>query len=552
MQAQLDHQQLLYRELAAQTRTDQAAREERERREQAVLRALAPVQRDARRRCSTRSTMLERDRHAQFGTLAEQLRRAQRVRRGAPRDDRVARRAPCARAATRGVWGETQLRRVVEAAGLTRYVDFDTQTSITSDAGAGRPDMVIRLPGDKAIAVDAKVPLDAYLEASAIPLTAQGAEGARRKALLEKHVKAVRAHVDALAKKTYWAGLTSSPEFVVCFVPSESLLAAALEEDPSLLDYAFGKRVALASPVNLWAVLKTVAYTWTQQDVSQEARALFDLGNQLYERLGSLAGHADDLRRAIERTVDSYNKFAGSLESRVLVSARKFPGIDADQARRARRPRRRSSRRRGGSPRPSCSTATLDVDGAPQCPRRCRTRGDPPIGRLSARTSDRVSAMRSAAGSAQAPPGMKLSRSDDGDRHDRRRRRSSTTPRPGAPRRGARGRARPGDEPGRCASATTACAPVCGVEPLACADIENPLASDDIGRVLVDDRFDCARSVRDVSTGHDCMQSQRAASALTTRRSRVSSHSHFDVRCSDDDAAQRARARRAARRSRCR
>jgi DNA recombination protein RmuC len=188
--------------------------------------------------------------------------------------------------------------------------------------------MVIRLPGDKAIAVDAKVPLDAYLEASAIPLTAQGAEGARRRVLLDKHVKAVRAHVDALAKKTYWAGLPSSPEFVVCFVPSESLLAAALEEDPALLDYAFGKRVALASPVNLWAVLKTVAYTWTQQDVSQEARALFELGNQLYERLGGLAKHADDLRRAIERTVDSYNSFAGSLETRVLVSARRFPGID--------------------------------------------------------------------------------------------------------------------------------------------------------------------------------------------------------------------------------
>ncbi len=327
LQAQLEHQQALYRELAGQARHDQAAREERERREQTVLRALAPVQ-ETLTAMQRKVDELERDRHTQFGTLAEQLRRAQESDE-ALRSTTESLASALRSGSTRGVWGETQLRRVVEAAGLTRHVDFDVQTSISTDAGVGRPDMVIRLPGGKSIAVDAKVPLDAYLEASAIPLTAQGAEAARRRTLLDKHVKAVRAHVDALARKTYWAGLGSSPEFVVCFVPSESLLAAALEEDPALLDYAFGKRVALASPVNLWAVLKTVAYTWTQQDVSQEARTLFDLGNQLYERLGSLAAHADDLRRAIERTVDSYNRFAGSLESRVLVSARKFPGIDA-------------------------------------------------------------------------------------------------------------------------------------------------------------------------------------------------------------------------------
>ena len=327
VQAQLDHQQLLYRELAGQARADQAAREERERREHAVLRALAPVS-ETLHTMQQKVDALERDRQEQFGALAEQLRHS-RESDEALRATTESRASALRSGSPRGVGGETQLRRVVEAAGLTRYVDFETQTSIVTDAGAGRPDMVIRLPGDKALAVDAKVPLDAYLEASAIPFTAQGAEGARRKALLEKHVKALRAHVDALSKKTYWAGLSSSPEFVVCFVPSESLLAAALEEDPALLDYAFGRRVALASPVNLWAVLKTVAYTWTQQDVSSEARRLFDLGNQLYERLGGLAGHADDLRRAIERTVDSYNKFTGSLESRVLVSARRFPGIDA-------------------------------------------------------------------------------------------------------------------------------------------------------------------------------------------------------------------------------
>ncbi|GAA1649933.1 DNA recombination protein RmuC [Microbacterium flavum] len=323
---QLEQQRALTRELGLQVRTDQAAQQERERREQVVLRALSPVQ-ESLQTMQRKVDELERERQAQYGSLAEQLRRAHESDE-ALRATTESLAGALRSNATRGVWGETQLRRVVESAGLTRYVDYDIQASLTSDAGAGRPDMVVRLPGGKGLAVDAKVPLDAYLEASAIPVTAQGEEGARRAQLLQKHVKAVRAHIDALAKKTYWAGLESSPEFVVCFIPSESLLAAALEEDPSLLDYAFGHRVALASPVNLWAVLKTVAYTWTQQDVSTEARRLFALGTELYERLGGLAGHAEDLRRAIERTVDSYNRFTGSLESRVLVSARRFPGID--------------------------------------------------------------------------------------------------------------------------------------------------------------------------------------------------------------------------------
>ncbi len=326
VQAQLDHQISLYRELVGQSRADQAAREERERREQTVLRALDPVREtlDAMQR---KVDGLERDRVEQYSALGEQLRlsrEADEALRATTESLASAMRSET----TRGVWGETQLRRVVEAAGLTRYVDFDLQTAISSDAGAGRPDMVVRLPGGKSLAVDAKAPLDAYLQASAIAVTAHGDEGARRAALLAKHARAVRAHVDALAKKAYWAGLTTSPEFVVCFLPSESLLASALDEDPTLLDYAFTRRVALASPVNLWAVLKTVAFTWTQQDVSDEARTLFALGTELYERVGKLAEHANDLRRAIEKTVDSYNRFAGSLESRVLVTARKFPGID--------------------------------------------------------------------------------------------------------------------------------------------------------------------------------------------------------------------------------
>lgn len=324
--SELDRQGALYREFVERDRAQQHARDERDRREQSVLQALSPV-RESLTQMQQKVDDLERERHAQYGALAEQLRRAQQsdeALRATTESLSSALRAT----STRGVWGETQLRRVVEAAGLTRHVDFDVQSSISSDAGAGRPDMVVRLPGGKAIAVDAKVPLDAYLEASAIPDSAQGDDGARRRTLRDRHVKALRAHIDALAKKRYWTGLDASPEFVVCFVPSEALLASALDDDPALLDYAFRQRVALASPVSLWAVLKTVAYTWTQQAVSDDARELFALGSQLYERLGGLAGHVEELRRGIQRTVDGYNRFVGSLESRVLVSARRFPGID--------------------------------------------------------------------------------------------------------------------------------------------------------------------------------------------------------------------------------
>ncbi|PCE14324.1 recombinase RmuC [Microbacterium sp. SZ1] len=319
-----DRQYDLYRDAVEHSRSAQRAEAERVQQQNAVLTALAPV-RESLRQMQTKVSAMEQERHEQFGSLAEQLRRAQESDE-ALRATTESLAGALRSTATRGVWGETQLRRVVEAAGLTRHVDFDLQTTIASDRGQGRPDMVIRLAGGASIAVDAKVPLDAFLEASALPLG--DAYEAQRRAHMQKHVKAVRAHIDALAKKAYWSGLESGPEFVICFLPSESLLSAAIDEDPTLLDYAFGRRVALASPVNLWAVLKTVAYTWTQQEVSTEARALLALGTQLYDRLGVVAGHADDLRRALERTVESYNRFAGSLESRVLVTARQFPGID--------------------------------------------------------------------------------------------------------------------------------------------------------------------------------------------------------------------------------
>jgi len=179
-----------------------------------------------------------------------------------------------------------------------------------------------------AFAVDAKVPYNSYIEASAIPATATGEEEARRSALLAEHAKRIKAHVDALAAKHYFTGLEASPEFTIAFIPNEPLLAAALEKDPTLLEYAFSKRIALASPVSFWAVLKTVAFTWQQEVLTDEAKLLFDLSKELYTRVAKLAEHADALGGAIERSVKAYNQFASSLESRVLVTARRLDGLD--------------------------------------------------------------------------------------------------------------------------------------------------------------------------------------------------------------------------------
>jgi DNA recombination protein RmuC len=217
---------------------------------------------------------------------------------------------------------------VVEAAGLLERVDFDVQSSITSDAGAGRPDMIVHLPGGKSIALDAKVPFNAFLEASRIPATATGVEGAQRDAFLKQHVKAVRDHIVALGSKSYWAGLDASPELVIAFIPSESLVSSAMEADPSIMEFAFSKRVALASPVTLWSVLKTVAFSWQQDVLTQDAKVLFDLSRELYSRLATTASHIEKLGRSLERTVKDYNGFVGSLERQVFPTARKLNALD--------------------------------------------------------------------------------------------------------------------------------------------------------------------------------------------------------------------------------
>jgi DNA recombination protein RmuC len=188
--------------------------------------------------------------------------------------------------------------------------------------------MTVRLPGGKSIAVDAKVPFAAYIEASAIPTTAEAPELARREALMKQHVKAVRDHITALGGKAYWDGLPASPEMVIAFIPSESLISSALEADPTIMEFAFGKRVALASPVTLWSVLKTVAFSWQQDVLTEDAKVLFDLSRELYGRLSTLGEHVDKLGRTITTSVKDYNKLVGSLERQVLVSARKLNNLD--------------------------------------------------------------------------------------------------------------------------------------------------------------------------------------------------------------------------------
>ena len=310
-------EQLLGQQRAQQSRHEQDSR---------VLQALSPVQ-EVLRTMQQKVTDLETQRSVQHGQLSEQLKNATES------EERLRSTAESLASAlrnngTRGVWGETQLRNVVQAAGLIERVDFDVQSSVLSDAGAGRPDMVIHLPGGKNIAVDAKVPFAAFLEASQIAVTATSEEGARREALLKQHVRVIRGHIDTLSSKAYWAGLDASPELVIAFIPSESLVSSAMEADPSIMDYAFSKRVALASPVTLWSVLKTVAFSWQQDVLTEDAKRLFDLGKELYQRLSLLSEHVDKLRRSIDGTVASYNQFANSLESRVLVTARKLNALD--------------------------------------------------------------------------------------------------------------------------------------------------------------------------------------------------------------------------------
>jgi len=224
----------------------------------------------------------------------------------------------------RGQWGELHLRRAVELAGLVDRCDFSEQLTVNVDGRTLRPDLVVQLPGERCVVVDAKTPLEAYLDALAIDADLDP-EGQR--ALLARHAAQVRRHVLDLSSKAYWEALPGAVDFVVLFVPSESCLAAALETAPGLLEEAARHNVVLASPTTLIALLRTIAHGWTSQALAEATREIHELGRELHGRLATMGGHLDRLGRSLKASVDAYNATLGSLESRVLVTARQFHDI---------------------------------------------------------------------------------------------------------------------------------------------------------------------------------------------------------------------------------
>lgn len=308
----------------AETRLREAqavASAELDRRRQAVEHLVAPLT-EALGKVETHLQTVERERTAAYSALktqVEQMQLTSEQLRAETASLVTALRAPH----VRGKWGELQLRRVVESAGMVEHCDFveqETSSSMNGD-GALRPDLVVKLAGGKQVVVDAKVPFAGFIEAM------DARDESVRDARLAAHARHLRNHIDRLAAKGYWERFTPTPEFVVLFVPADAFLQAALEREPALLEYAFERNVVIATPSNLIALLRTVGYAWRQEALAENAQRVYELGRELHSRLATMGGHLSRLGGQLESAVKSYNQTVASMESRVLVTARRFADL---------------------------------------------------------------------------------------------------------------------------------------------------------------------------------------------------------------------------------
>ncbi len=286
--------------------------------DRAVAAELAPL-RHTLDRVAEHVNVLERDRVEQFGAVGAVLREVTE-RTHALGQQTATLSGALNSSGTRGVWGEVQLRRVLQHAGMLEKCDFDEQvTSVSKHDATVRPDVVIHLPGDKTLIIDAKAPLDSFLKAQATELAPS-----ERDAYLRQHAAALRGHVETLVSKSYWSAFDNSPELVICFVPSDAVLAVALQTQPELYDYAQSRRIVLASPATLLAVLRATAFAWQQDALNNNAAQVLRLGTELHSRLATMGQHMTTMGSSLRKSVDSYNQMVGTMESRVMVTSRKM------------------------------------------------------------------------------------------------------------------------------------------------------------------------------------------------------------------------------------